>query len=215
MDVHLSIFALNKKIRTSFNALYSREREADELLYIEWNSRMKPTNMLCRLRSMKFRQQKWSFERSQINALKCFLDTPAGAVLPIYDAMLDEPSLRHILVRHEQGAAHPAEGHARSSGKPSDVLVTSGPGSDQHRCCDCGRAYGFNPPDRDHGTRAHASHRSKRPISLVLQDRVQSTVREWNKGSHQPFYQTDDGSPSLRHERTSLPSHLCSPRRFR
>lgn len=75
MDVHLPVFALNKKIRTSFNALYSREREADELLYIEWNSRMRPTNMLCRLRSMKFRQQKWSFERTQIKALKCFLDT--------------------------------------------------------------------------------------------------------------------------------------------
>ncbi|WP_027687750.1 acetolactate synthase 3 large subunit [Rhizobium leguminosarum] len=54
---------------------------------------------------------------------------PGGAVLPIYDAMLDEPRLRHILVRHEQGAAHAAEGYARSSGKPGVVLVTSGPGA--------------------------------------------------------------------------------------
>ncbi|NLS06895.1 acetolactate synthase 3 large subunit [Rhizobium sp. P32RR-XVIII] len=54
---------------------------------------------------------------------------PGGAVLPIYDALLDEPRLRHILVRHEQGAAHAAEGYARSSGKPGIVLVTSGPGA--------------------------------------------------------------------------------------
>lgn len=54
---------------------------------------------------------------------------PGGAVLPIYDALLDEPRLRHILVRHEQGAAHAAEGYARSSRKPGVVLVTSGPGA--------------------------------------------------------------------------------------
>jgi len=54
---------------------------------------------------------------------------PGGAVLPIYDALLEEPRLRHILVRHEQGAAHAAEGYARSSGKPGVVLVTSGPGA--------------------------------------------------------------------------------------
>ena len=54
---------------------------------------------------------------------------PGGAVLPIYDALIDEPRVRHILVRHEQGAAHAAEGYARSSGKPGVVLVTSGPGA--------------------------------------------------------------------------------------
>ena len=54
---------------------------------------------------------------------------PGGAVLPIYDALFDEPRLRHVLVRHEQGAAHAAEGYARSTGKPGVVLVTSGPGA--------------------------------------------------------------------------------------
>jgi acetolactate synthase-1/2/3 large subunit len=54
---------------------------------------------------------------------------PGGAVLPIYDALFDEPRLRHVLVRHEQGAAHAAEGYARSSGRPGVVLVTSGPGA--------------------------------------------------------------------------------------
>jgi acetolactate synthase-1/2/3 large subunit len=53
---------------------------------------------------------------------------PGGAILPTYDALLDSP-LRHILVRHEQGAAHMAEGYARVSGRPGVVLVTSGPGA--------------------------------------------------------------------------------------
>ena len=53
---------------------------------------------------------------------------PGGAVLPIYDALFDAHDIRHILARHEQGAAHAAEGYARSSGKIGVVLVTSGPG---------------------------------------------------------------------------------------
>ena len=54
---------------------------------------------------------------------------PGGAVLPIYDALFDQDRFRHILVRHEQGAVHAAEGYARSTGKPGVVLVTSGPGA--------------------------------------------------------------------------------------
>ena len=54
---------------------------------------------------------------------------PGGAVLPIYDELKNHKSLKHILVRHEQGAGHAAEGYARSSGKPGVVLVTSGPGA--------------------------------------------------------------------------------------
>lgn len=54
---------------------------------------------------------------------------PGGAVLPIYDALFNEPKLQHVLVRHEQGATHAAEGYARSTGKPGVVLVTSGPGA--------------------------------------------------------------------------------------
>ena len=54
---------------------------------------------------------------------------PGGAVLPIYDALFNEPRLKHVLVRHEQGATHAAEGYARSTGKPGVVLVTSGPGA--------------------------------------------------------------------------------------
>ena len=54
---------------------------------------------------------------------------PGGAVLPIYDELFKQNSLRHILVRHEQGAVHAAEGYARSTGKVGVVLVTSGPGA--------------------------------------------------------------------------------------
>ena len=54
---------------------------------------------------------------------------PGGAVLPIYDALFQQKDIQHILVRHEQGAVHAAEGYARSSGKVGAVLVTSGPGA--------------------------------------------------------------------------------------
>ncbi|MBI5560225.1 MAG: biosynthetic-type acetolactate synthase large subunit [Deltaproteobacteria bacterium] len=53
---------------------------------------------------------------------------PGGAVLPIYDALYKAP-LRHILVRHEQGAVHMADGYARATGRPGVVVVTSGPGA--------------------------------------------------------------------------------------
>ncbi len=54
---------------------------------------------------------------------------PGGAVLPIYDELFDDSRIRHVLVRHEAGAAHAAEGYARSTGRPGVVLVTSGPGA--------------------------------------------------------------------------------------
>lgn len=53
---------------------------------------------------------------------------PGGAVLPLYDALKQEPRLRHVLVRHEQAAVHAAEGYARTTGKLGVVFVTSGPG---------------------------------------------------------------------------------------
>ncbi len=54
---------------------------------------------------------------------------PGGAVLHIYDALFRQDAVKHILVRHEQGATHAADGYARSTGKPGVVLVTSGPGA--------------------------------------------------------------------------------------
>ncbi|MCB5197865.1 acetolactate synthase 3 large subunit [Loktanella sp. TSTF-M6] len=54
---------------------------------------------------------------------------PGGAVLPIYDEIFQQNKIQHVLVRHEQGAVHAAEGYARSTGKPGVALVTSGPGA--------------------------------------------------------------------------------------
>jgi len=63
------------------------------------------------------------------NGVEVLFGYPGGAVLPIYDALFSEPRLRHVLVRHEQGAVHAAEGYARSTGRCGVVLVTSGPGA--------------------------------------------------------------------------------------
>src|SRR6202041_3593577 len=53
---------------------------------------------------------------------------PGGAILPVYDPIIDS-SIRHILVRHEQGAGHAAEGYAQVTGRPGVAIVTSGPGA--------------------------------------------------------------------------------------
>src|ERR1700726_649453 len=53
---------------------------------------------------------------------------PGGAILPAYDAMLEFP-IRHVLVRHEQGATHMADGYARASGRVGVAIATSGPGA--------------------------------------------------------------------------------------
>src|SRR5216117_2517164 len=54
---------------------------------------------------------------------------PGGAIMPFYNALPDYPSLRHILVRHEQGAAHAADGYARATGRVGVCVATSGPGA--------------------------------------------------------------------------------------
>jgi acetolactate synthase-1/2/3 large subunit len=63
------------------------------------------------------------------NGVKHLFGYPGGAVLPIYDELFQQDDVRHILVRHEQGAGHAAEGYARSTGKAGVMLVTSGPGA--------------------------------------------------------------------------------------
>ncbi|MET3612198.1 acetolactate synthase-1/2/3 large subunit [Rhizobium aquaticum] len=63
------------------------------------------------------------------NGVEHIFGYPGGAVLPIYDEIFQQEDIQHILVRHEQGAGHAAEGYARSTGKPGVMLVTSGPGA--------------------------------------------------------------------------------------
>ncbi len=69
------------------------------------------------------------FQVLEDNDVKHIFGYPGGAVLPIYDELKNHKKIKHILVRHEQGAGHAAEGYARSSGKPGVLLVTSGPGA--------------------------------------------------------------------------------------
>ncbi|MEM2843784.1 MAG: biosynthetic-type acetolactate synthase large subunit [Candidatus Bathyarchaeia archaeon] len=61
--------------------------------------------------------------------VKTIFGIPGGAILPIYDALYDETSIRHILMRHEQCAAHAADGYARAKGEPGVCMATSGPGA--------------------------------------------------------------------------------------
>ena len=69
------------------------------------------------------------FKCLEDQGVKNIFGYPGGAVLPIYDELKNYKSIKHILVRHEQGAGHAAEGYARSTGKPGVLLVTSGPGA--------------------------------------------------------------------------------------
>jgi len=69
------------------------------------------------------------FQALEDQGVRHIFGYPGGAVLPIYDELKNHKKIKHILVRHEQGAGHAAEGYARSSGKPGVILVTSGPGA--------------------------------------------------------------------------------------
>src|SRR3954454_18547740 len=95
-----------------------------------FDSRTKPTS-----------SDEWSYPMTEMTGAEMVIQAltdqgvehifgyPGGAVLPIYDALFHQEKVRHILVRHEQGAVHAAEGYARSTGKVGCVLVTSGPGA--------------------------------------------------------------------------------------
>src|SRR5580658_3305495 len=64
----------------------------------------------------------------EMRGVEVMFGLPGGAILPVYDPILDS-SIRHILVRHEQGAGHMAEGYAQVTGRPGVAIVTSGPGA--------------------------------------------------------------------------------------
>ena len=62
----------------------------------------------------------------EMEGMEVMFGLPGGAILPVYDPLIDS-SIRHILVRHEQGAGHMAEGYAHATGRPGVAMVTSGP----------------------------------------------------------------------------------------
>src|SRR6266542_5765983 len=64
----------------------------------------------------------------EMEGVEVMFGLPGGAILPVYDPLIESP-LRHILVRHEQGAGHMASGYAHATGRPGVAMVTSGPGA--------------------------------------------------------------------------------------
>ena len=91
--------------------------------------------------------------------VKTVFGYPGGAIMPAYDALTDYPQLRHILVRHEQGAAHMADGFARASGKVGVCIATSGPGVTPDVAWEGPALHDFRPGDagdRDYETRMNA-----------------------------------------------------------
>src|SRR5699024_10236990 len=65
----------------------------------------------------------------ELLGVKDVFGLPGGAIIPFYDELMQQDEIRHILVRHEQGAGHAAEGYASSTGKVGVALATSGPGA--------------------------------------------------------------------------------------
>ena len=94
----------------------------------------------CKFRYLKIQADKVSKSKETLRGCEIFVRAlrdegvrhifgyPGGAVLHIYDALYKQTEVEHVLVRHEQGAAHAADGYARATGRPGVVLVTSGPG---------------------------------------------------------------------------------------
>ena len=77
---------------------------------------------------------------------------PGGAALHIYDVLYQQEKVKHILVRHEQGATHAADGYARVTGKAGVVLITSGPGVTNTSYRNRDGLYGFHPNGRIFGS---------------------------------------------------------------
>jgi acetolactate synthase-1/2/3 large subunit len=85
----------------------------------------------------------------ELEGVEVIFGLPGGCILPVYDPIIDSP-IRHILVRHEQGAGHMAEGYAHATGRPGVAMVTSGPGRNQHRDPAVRCLHGLDSDDRDH-----------------------------------------------------------------
>jgi acetolactate synthase-1/2/3 large subunit len=78
---------------------------------------------------MKMRASKALLEQLKLHGVQVMFGYPGGAVIPLYDAIYEEEEIRHVLVRHEQGAGHMAEGYAKVTGKAGVCIATSGPGA--------------------------------------------------------------------------------------
>jgi len=138
-------------------------------------------------------------------ASKHIFGYPGGAVLPIYDELFQQEEVEHILVRHEQGAGHAAEGYARSTGKPGVVLVTSGPGAtnmvtpltdalmdfDPAGCCITGQV----PTHLIATTRSRNATPSASPGPAPSSNWLCADVNDLAKVLHEAFYVAVTGRP--------------------
>ncbi len=79
----------------------------------------------------------------ELEGVEVIFGLPGGAILPVYDPIIDSP-IRHILVRHEQGAGHMAEGYAHATGRPGVAMVTSGSRRHEHRHAAGRRLHGLD-----------------------------------------------------------------------
>ncbi len=137
---------------------------------------------------------------------------PGGAILPAYDAMLDYP-IRHVLVRHEQGATHMADGYARASGGVGVAIATSGPGRHQHghRHCDgddgllphrLHHRAGWQPADRKRcvsGNRHHRHHAADHQAQLSRHAR-RRTSRARSRSIHHCEVRPSRSGPHRHHQ---------------
>ena len=106
--------------------------------------------------------------QSLVTSLECVgVDTvfgiPGGAILPAYDPLMDSTKVRHILVRHEQGAGHAAEGYASATGQVGVCMATSGPGRHQPGHADRRRLHGLGADGRHHRPGRRASRSAPTP----------------------------------------------------
>ena len=97
----------------------------------------------------------------EMEGVEVMFGLPGGAILPVYDPLIDS-SIRHILVRHEQGAGHMAEGYAHATGRPGVAMVTSGPAATNIVTPLVRRVHGLDPARRDHRPGAVRGDRHRR-----------------------------------------------------
>ena len=127
---------------------------------------------------------------------------PGGAVLPIYDAIFQQDKVRHILVRHEQGATHMAEGYARSTGKCGVVLVTSGPGATN---AVTGLTDACSIPS------AGVHHRTG-PVPLIGSDAFRSAIRSGSRAAAPSTIISSNRSRPAAHPARSVPHRASGAR---
>ena len=131
----------------------------------------------------------------EMEGVEVMFGLPGGCILPVYDPIIDSP-IRHILVRHEQGAGHMAEGYAHVTGRPGVAMVTSGPAATNLVTPLVRRLHGLHPDDRHHRSGHAAGHRDRR-LPGVRHRRHHPFGDQAQRTGHGPRRHPDDRAPGL------------------